>query len=143
MNFARYKCDRRAMQSRMRDDAFSLQARNEGRHPRSRNAVKSKSILFVVVVRSDLSAVAQRAKAEATRQFETVGCYCFMPSVLRRWSDRAHVVPAKRASRARAATRDHRWRSFGAPSSSLSDAEGYGSSRSRERQPGMSAPSYT
>jgi hypothetical protein len=29
MNFARYKCDRRAMQSLMREGAFSLQVRNK------------------------------------------------------------------------------------------------------------------
>jgi hypothetical protein len=33
MNFARYKCDRCAAQSCMRDDAFSLQVRNEGKAP--------------------------------------------------------------------------------------------------------------
>jgi hypothetical protein len=30
MNFARFKCDRRAAQSLMRDDAFALQFRNGG-----------------------------------------------------------------------------------------------------------------
>jgi hypothetical protein len=29
MNFARYECDRRAMQSAMRNNAFSLQIRND------------------------------------------------------------------------------------------------------------------
>jgi hypothetical protein len=29
MNFTRFKCDERAMQSRMRNDAFALQVRNE------------------------------------------------------------------------------------------------------------------
>jgi hypothetical protein len=86
MNFARYKCDRRAMQSRMRDDAFSLQVRNEGRHPRFSKCRQIKNILFVVVVRSDLSAVAQRARAEAMKQFETVGywllhAFCAAPMV--------------------------------------------------------------
>jgi hypothetical protein len=31
MNFTGFKCDRRAMQSLMRDDAFALQFRNGGR----------------------------------------------------------------------------------------------------------------
>jgi hypothetical protein len=49
MNSARFKCDRRGVQSLMRKDAFALQIRNEARyigivaaHAQSGDSIKSK-----------------------------------------------------------------------------------------------------
>jgi hypothetical protein len=87
MNFARYKCDRRAAQSLMRYDAFSLQVGNEADASRVRNTANKIGVLFIVVARATGRANARPMTGCATKQSGIVDCGLLL-SVVRCADDR-------------------------------------------------------